>query len=181
MYLTPSKNLAFAGFCFIGATMKLQSLIFLVGCIIGLELKADNTSPYDQLLLDQRIVDDQFNIVDHDAHIELFRVINNAMAKSLPRQADSATTYTMIRISSTGLTVSLEFKGIDSVEDLENSLNEDLFRRAMKNRVCQIPLINSNLFRKTTKGNVIYEINSFDLKLLKNYTMSYRDCDIKAS
>lgn len=147
--------------------------VLLCGIACSNSKAADN---YDQLYLESGALDNQFKIINYDKYVEVTRRINNEFAKRLPAQVDNATTYTMVKLSRAGLNVSLQLKGVESREDLENTLDERAFKRAMMNRVCQMSFINSNFFKKTTKGDISYEINSFDFKKLKTYEINQKDC-----
>lgn len=83
----------------------------------------------------------------------------------------------MFKLSQNGLRVSLELDGINTVEELEEKLDERLFLQMIKNRMCGEPLIfESKFFTKTTQGNVVYEINNPTMKKLKSYSINFRDC-----
>lgn len=149
-----------------------------IGLVAGLMCNtAFGIDSYDQKYLQHGAVNKDFQIIDYDKYINVTRLINNEFAKRLPAQVDSMTTYTMVKLSRDGLKISLYIQGIDTEEELKNTLDGDLFLQLMKNRICgKMPMINSEFFKRTTKGNIVYEINNEMLKNLENYSINYKDC-----
>ena len=132
---------------------------------------------YDHTYLESGAVNKKFEIIDYDQYLNVTRTINNEFAKRLPAQVDFQTTYTMVRLSSEGLRLSLYLKGISTKEELESFLDSELYLQALKNRLCgSLPILKTQFFKKTTNGNIIYEINNENLKNLKNYSINYKDC-----
>lgn len=153
--------------------MKIIFLLLALG--IGNSVFAIDS--YDQMYLDAGAVNQQFDIINYDKYLNVTRLINNQFAKRLPAQVDNETTYTMFKLSRNGLRISLELDGINTVEELEERLDERLFLQMMKNRMCgQLPMFESKFFTKTTQGNVVYEINNLTMKKLKSYSINFRDC-----
>lgn len=159
--------------------MKLSVfLCTLLGIVVCSHSSAEDI--YDKMFINSGALDSKFKIINYDKYIEVTRLINNQFAKRMPAQVDSVTTYTMVKLSSAGLKISLELDGIESTKDLEEALDENLFKNMMKNRLCNnLPLLSSNFFKKTTKGDVSYEINSFDYKVLKTYVINQNECKSK--
>lgn len=155
--------------------MRIKWKLVLVSLLVSTSIYAENS--YDQKYYDAGAINSKFEIINYNSYLNVTRMINNEFAKRLPVQADYQTTYTMVKLSSNGLRISLELDGINTKEDLEQSLDEALFVETIKNRICgQLPILQSNFFKKTTKGDVVYEINNSVLKNLKNYTVNYKDC-----
>jgi hypothetical protein len=68
-------------------------------------------------------------------------------------------------------------KDIKSTEDLTKKFDEQKYQRLIKQNMCKKDdLLESEVFKKTTRGNFIYQLNNADGDFLKRFTINYREC-----
>lgn len=154
---------------------KLRYLLFIFSFLLCAELKAQ--SPLDEPFLQVGAVDDQFNIINLELYNGLVKVINHNFSNIKPNQSDDLTNISRIRLTSNGLLLVSDLKGIESTEDLSEKFDENKYKNLTKNNICsKSDLFESEVFKKTTQGNIVYQLNNAKGEFLKSFTMNYKEC-----
>jgi hypothetical protein len=174
-----SLKLVFAVFCFnswiVDERTTLRYLLFILSFLLCAELKAQ--SPLDEPFLQVGAVDDQFNIINLELYNGLVKVINHNFSNIKPNQSDDLTNISRIRLTSNGLLLVSDLKGIESAEDLREKFDENKYKNLTKNNICsKSDLFESEVFKKTTRGNIVYQLNNAKGEFLKSFTMNYKEC-----
>jgi hypothetical protein len=155
--------------------IKLRYMMLFLLYSLCSELKAE--SPLDHPFLLIGAVDAQYNIVNLDAYNELVRMINKNFEKIIPDQKDSITNVSKIVLTSNGLLVVSEINRVHSLKDLRTQFDETKYINLAKNNICKKhDLLESEVFKKTTRGNIVYQINDLKDDFLKSYTFNYKEC-----
>ncbi|WP_353164885.1 hypothetical protein [Acinetobacter sp.] len=150
-------------------------LFFLAALLMSAELKAQ--SPLDQPFLQSGAVDEQFNIVNLKLYNELVKVINHNFKNIPTNQSDRDFIVSRIMLISNGLWIESDLKDIKSIEDLTKKFDQQKYQRLIKQNICKKDdLLESEVFKKTTGGNFIYQINNAEGDFLKSFTVNYREC-----
>ena len=154
---------------------KLRNLLFILSFLLCAELKAQ--SSLDQPFLQIGAVDDQFNIINLELYNDLVKVINYNFSQIKPDRTDDLASISRIRLTSNGLLLISDLKGIESTEDLTEKFDENKYKNLTKNNICsKSDLFESDVFKKTTQGNIVYQLNNAKGEFLKSFTMHYKEC-----
>ena len=153
----------------------MRYLFFLLSLSISAELNAQ--SPLDQPFLQSGAVDEQFNIIDLNVYNMLVKAINHNFKNIATDQSERDFVVSRIMLISDGLWIESDMKDIKSTEDLTKKFDDQKYQRLIKQNMCKKDdLLGSEVFKKTTRGNFIYQLNNTDGDFLKRFTINYREC-----
>lgn len=153
----------------------MRYLFFLLSLLISAELNAQ--SPLDQPFLQSGAVDERFNIIDLNVYNMLVNAINHNFKNIATDQSERDFVVSRIMLISDGLWIESDMKDIKSTEDLTKKFDEQKYQRLIKQNMCKKDdLLESEVFKKTTRGNFIYQLNNADGDFLKRFTINYREC-----
>ena len=153
----------------------MRYLFLLISLSICAELNAQ--SSLDQPFLQSGAVDEQFNIINLNVYNILVKAINHNFKNIATDQSERDFVVSRIMLISDGLWIESDMKDIQSIEDLTKKFDEQKYQRLIKQNMCKKDdLLESEVFKKTTRGNFIYQLNNADGDFLKRFTINYREC-----
>lgn len=126
------------------------------------------SKPIRPTFLQSGAVDEQFNIIDLNVYNMLVKAINHNFKNIATDQSERDFVVSRIMLISDGLWIESDMKDIKSTEDLtKNLMNKNINVWLSKICVKKMTYL-SQVFKKTTRGNFIYQLNNADGDFLKD-------------
>lgn len=145
----------------------MKKLAILLVLIFSSASQAETS--FDRLLIENGVIDKQYNVINEPLLAEAFRITTNRMAEMLPLKVDNVTTATNVLLTRFGLFYTYRIDGIETRSDVENILISNGYDVEYKNYLCSLEFSKSEFFKKiknystnitilNSKSQVIYTL-----------------------
>lgn len=133
-------------------------------------------SKFDRSLIEAKIVNEKYEIIDINGFNELTRQITNDVVSTLPRKVDIDTELLTMVVSRPLIAQTYALRGVESKKDLSEKVDLEKFSQLIKNYACSSAIGVSQVYRVNGTQFSMKIINSNFLELY-SYTFPLKTCD----
>lgn len=133
-------------------------------------------SKFDRSLIEAKIVNEKYEIIDIDGFNELTRQITNEVVSTLPRKVDIDTELLTMVVSRPLIAQTYALRGVETKKDLSEKVDLEKFSQLIKNYACSSAIGISQVYRVNGTRFSMKIINS-DFLELYSYVFPLKTCD----
>lgn len=149
---------------------------FLLIVFLSYSTVAFAESGFDRSLIDAKIVNEKYEIIDIDGFNELTRQITNEVVSTLPRKVDADTELLTMVLSRPLIAQTYALRDIETKKDLSEKIDLEKFSQLIRNYACSSAIGTSQVYRVNGTRFSFKVINS-DFMELYSYTFPLRTCE----
>lgn len=149
---------------------------FLLILFLSYSTVAFAESGFDRSLIDAKIVNEKYEIIDIDGFNELTRQITNEVVSTLPRKVDADTELLTMVLSRPLIAQTYALRDIETKKDLSEKIDLEKFSQLIRNYACSSAIGTSQVYRVNGTHFSFKVINS-DFMELYSYTFPLRTCE----
>lgn len=146
--------------------------IIVLSCFTTLTYAQTN---FDHLLLKDKIIDPNFNIINSKEFDKLMRDTTNNISSLMPMKTDAYTTLLSMNISKFGIYANYQLDDVENTTDAEMVMYKFKMGQDYKNYLCSSEIAQSQTFKKL---NAIANVNLLNSKyeVIFNMKIPLRQC-----
>lgn len=144
--------------------------------LLGYSTVALAENGFDRSLINAKIINEKYEIIDIDSFNDLTRQITNEVVSTLPRKVDIDTELLTMVVSRPLIAQTYALRGVETKKDLSEKVDLEKFRQLIKNYACSSAIGVSQVYRVNGTQFSMKIINS-DFLELYNYVFPLKTCD----
>ena len=130
----------------------------------------------DRSLINAKIINEKYEIIDIDSFNDLTRQITNEVVSTLPRKIDADTELLTMVLSRPLISQTYALRDIETKKDLLEKIDLEKFSQLIRNYACSSAIGTSQVYRVNGTHFSFKVINS-DFMELYSYTFPLRTCE----
>ena len=144
--------------------------------LLGYSTVALAENGFDRSLINAKIINEKYEIIDIDSFNDLTRQITNEVVSTLPRKIDADTELLTMVLSRPLISQTYALRDIETKKDLSEKIDSEKFSQLIRNYACSSAIGTSQVYRVNGTHFSFKVINS-DFMELYSYTFPLRTCE----